>query len=139
MCKAATAPSGGETPGRLDVTGPYTSPVAKADFHWSAETEPHATRRKEILAKHPEIRSLFGPDVYIMHQVLLHSHPPAREEAGGTERWSRGGNTHAEADTSSSGQQRVASLSPTRHTWTQRFFCAARVFSTMSTTSSPTR
>lgn len=34
----------------------------KNDFHWIYSDEPHATRRKEILKAHPEIRKLFGPE-----------------------------------------------------------------------------
>ncbi len=32
------------------------------DFFWSHTDEPHATRRRQILAAHPGIRDLFGPD-----------------------------------------------------------------------------
>ena len=36
--------------------------VTKATFDYSASDEPHATRRREILTKHPEIKQLFGVD-----------------------------------------------------------------------------
>lgn len=35
------------------------------DFYWSAEPEPHAYRRKEIIQKHPEIKNLIGHDIRI--------------------------------------------------------------------------
>jgi len=40
------------------------------DFFWSESDEPHATRRKQILAAHPEIRELFGPDPWALPQIV---------------------------------------------------------------------
>ncbi len=40
-------------------------PVMGTDFEWSHTDEPHATRRKQIVAKYPEVKTLFGPDPWL--------------------------------------------------------------------------
>ncbi|XP_054712564.1 sphingolipid delta(4)-desaturase DES1-like [Uloborus diversus] len=48
--------------------------VSRSDFEWVYTDEPHATRRKEILKKHPEIKGLMGHDPvfkYIVTAMVL--------------------------------------------------------------------
>jgi len=43
----------------------------RKQFHWSDDPEPHKKRTKEIIRKHPEIRSLIGRNPYTFLVILL--------------------------------------------------------------------
>lgn len=44
--------------------------VSSVAFHRVGTDEPHHSRRKAILAKHPEIKELYGPDIRLLPMIL---------------------------------------------------------------------
>ena len=47
-----------------------TSAKEKNDYYWADDREPHFQRRKDILAKHPEVTELFGTDPKLKYTTV---------------------------------------------------------------------
>ena len=44
--------------------------VSRQEFHRSETDEPHKSRRTEILAKYPQIKELYGPDIRLFPSIV---------------------------------------------------------------------
>jgi sphingolipid delta-4 desaturase len=68
---------GGQTPTPTTTVNGSThqlhpnSPSSSSDFTWSTKDEPHASRRRQILAKYPEIKQLYGHDESLKYKTAL--------------------------------------------------------------------
>ena len=49
----------------------YHEPTQRDDFYWRTDDEPHATRRKLILQKYPEIKQLYGHCTQLKYKIAL--------------------------------------------------------------------
>lgn len=67
---AASAPTTAKSAVAVDDATSSAAPSKEHEFLWTATVEPHAARRKAILAKHgDEVRKLYGYDVSTAVQV----------------------------------------------------------------------
>lgn len=69
MGKGGDSVKAAEVP--LKMGGEPSKGGMQTDFLWVETDEPHASRRKQILAAHPEVRELFGPDENAVYKVRL--------------------------------------------------------------------
>jgi len=59
----------------VDVDEPKGVPLkwtnTDADYYWVGTDEPHRTRRTEIMKKHPELKELYGYNIWTLFVVIL--------------------------------------------------------------------